>query len=256
MVNFNLISLLSLPFALTSAFAPNPTQTRTLVGHTPSFAFDGKAPNKETALFAQLDLTDDQLKFVVADTLSANDVTDTTADEVVKIIKEPLRQYEAPVSSVSAPRVAASRMSIATVGPCEWACFDFAVEAVSLGLQAAGLPGGSGKRIAKALVKRAEKKLKKEMKKIVKENFGSPNPVNIAQGLIKIFGIIIGDVGVGDFISMVTSSLSWWDSIQVAALLTAYFVSGGGGLAVKLALLTPQILDVVEAGIEVGNECS
>jgi hypothetical protein len=266
MVNFNLVSLLSLPFALTSAFAPNPTQTRTLVGHTPSFAFVGKAPKKETALFARPDLSDDQLKDIVAETILDNDVTDVVADDIFNYIEEPVKEREERASASSgAARVSASgrlsisskssRSRISTDGSCEWASLEFAIEAVSLGLQASGLPGGTGRRVAKILVGKAKEKLKKEMKNIVKDYFGSPNPVNIAQGLVKIFNIIIGDIGASEFLSIVLNSVSYWDGIQLSILLTAYFISGGGGLAVKLALLTPQIIDVVEAGIEVSEEC-
>jgi len=256
MVNFNLVLLLSLPFALTSAFAPTPAQTRTLVGHTPSFGFVCKAPKKDTALFAGdemvtagEDLNDDQIKSLIADTLLKEEITDVDADVILKSIEGAEKSALSSIESFS---------SIETQGllsPCESASIEFAIDAVALGMQAAGMPGGVSKNVGKAIVRRAQKKLVKEMKNIVKDHFGSPNPVNIAIGLIKIFNIIIGDIGFSDILSVVRKSVNFFDYIKIAALLSAYFVTAGGALGVKLALMTPAILDVIQSGIAVGKKC-
>ena len=279
MVNFNLVSLLSLQFALTSAFVP--TQTRSVVvAPTPSFgltsptAFLGMGQKQDMALFAApTTFADDQLEAIVEDILRENGVTGVTAAEVAKTIKEPIANASgensltrigvaSDANSLESVFAAAARSpagitaaSADILDDCTFASIEFGVEVVSLGLQAAGLPSGAGKKVAKILVKRVQKKLKKELKKIVKEYFNSVNPIKNAQGLIAVFNIIIGDIGFSEFTSIVLDSVSWWDGIQVAALLTAYFFSGGGGLPVKLASLVPQTLDVIEAGIEVSNAC-
>jgi hypothetical protein len=278
MVNFNLVSLLCLPFALTSAFVP--AQTRSIFGQAPSFALPssasiGKPPKQGSALFARPNLDDEVLDAIVKDLLLENGIDDVNSMDVVNIVKEPLnnptfdgsltRMDMTPDGTVEGALSAGTSVFTSTSFPmtsgfmttssCEWASIELGIEVVSLGLQAAGLPGGTGKRVAKILVGKAEKKLKKEMKKIVKDYFKSVNPITNAAGLLAVFSIIIGEVGTGDFLSTVVASLSWWDAIQVTILLTAYFISGGGGLAAKLAFMTPQIIDVVEAGIEVGNVC-
>jgi len=268
MVNFNLVFLLSLPFALTSAFAPNPAQTRTSVGHTPSFAFVCKAPKKDTALLAGSDLSDDQIKdlsddqikdlsddqikSIVARTLLKNDVTDVDADAIFKYIEIPVKEYGTGVSASSSVELYSD---VEIQGSCELAKFNFAIEAVSLAMQAVGMPSSAGKKVAKILAKRAQKRLLKEMKKIAKDHFGSPNPVNIAAGLFKILQIIIGDIGFSELLSVVQKNVGIFDFIQIAALLAAYFATGGGALALKLALITPQLIDVVEAAIAVSNDC-
>ena len=93
------------------------------------------------------------------------------------------------------------------------------------------------------------------MKGIVKDYFGSPNPVNIALGLVKIMNIIIGDIGFSEVTDIIWDSVSWWDAAQIVALLSLYFMSGGGGLAAKLGYMTPALIDVVEAGYEVSQKC-
>jgi hypothetical protein len=141
--------------------------------------------------------------------------------------------------------------SLTASSSCEWAILEFSIEAVALGLTAAGMPSGAGKRVAKILVDKAKKALMKEMKGIVKEYFGSPNPVNIAAGLIKIFNII----GKDDIIDAIWASVSYWDAIKIVGLFTLYFFSGGAGLIAKLAIMTPAIIDVVQAGVEVDRAC-
>lgn len=150
---------------------------------------------------------------------------------------------------------AESVVSIAATD-CDLALLDFSIEAVSLAMTAAGMPGGAGKKVAKQLVKRAQKKLLKEMKGIVDDYFSSPNPLNIAAGLVKIMNIIIGDIGFSELTSIIYDSVSWWDAVQIVALLSLYFVTGGGGLAAKLAFMTPAIIDVVESGYNVNQKCS
>jgi len=283
MVNFNLVSLLSLPFALTSAFVP--TQTCSVIGPSPSFAlksppaFLGMGQKQDMALFAApITFSDDQMEAIVEDILWENGITGVTAAEIAKTIKEPLENQTGD-SSLSRLGIASDENNLESViaaaarGPsggsrvnspslydaaaddCTFASIEFGVEVVSLGLQAAGLPGGAGKKVAKILVERVKKKLKKEIKKIVKEYFNSLNPIKNAQGLIAVFNIIIGDLGFSEFSKIVLGAVNWWVAIQVAVLLAAYFLSGGGGLAVKLATLVPQTLDVIEAGIDVVNAC-
>jgi len=277
MVNFNLVSLLSLPLALTSAFVPS--QTRSLAGPSPSLALKsppafGMGQKQDMALFAApTTLSDDQLEAIVGDILRENGVTGVTAADVAKTIKEPIanqsgdgslsrigvasdeNSLDSVFAAVARSSAGISIASVEALDACTYASIEFGIEAVSLGLQAAGLPGGAGKKVAKILVNRVKAKLKKEIKKIVKEYFNSVNPFKNAQGLVAIFNIIIGDLGFSEFSSIVLGAVSWWDAIQVAVLLSAYFLTGGGGLAVKLASLVPQTLDVIEAGIEVSNAC-
>lgn len=160
---------------------------------------------------------------------------------------------ESSFRSVSS--VQSSSVSVASTA-CDFAMLDFAIEAVALAMTAAGMPGRAGKKVAQILVKRAQKKLLKEMKGIVKDYFGSTNVYNIAAGLVKIMSIIIGDIGFNELTSIIYDAVSWWDAVQIVALLSLYFLSGGGGLALKLGLMAPAIIDVVESAYDVNQKCN
>lgn len=223
-------------------------------------------------------LSDDILKLVLKDTAINAGITDYDEETCLAAIKGSLEankdmSYEGIGSMVipaddkfdSAVFAESSLMSLSVASssdfgtssltPCDWALFDFAIEAVSLAMTAAGMPGGASKKVAKILVKKARKRLMKEMKSIIKDYFGSPDPFNIAAGLGKIMGIIIGEISFSDVANAVYDSVSWWDAIKIVATLTLYFVSGGAGLAAKLGLMLPALFDIVEAGVEVGKTC-
>ena len=224
------------------------------------------------------EIPDDILRALLKDTASDAGISDYDEEMHLAMIKESLSAknggisyggsltqvvpiddtFDGAVFSESPFRSVVSAQSSVSIAStdCDWAILDFAIEAVSLAMTAAGMPSGAGKKVAKELVKRAQKKLLKEMKGIVKDYFGSPNPVTIAAGLVKIMNIIIGDIGFSELTSIIYDSVSWWDAVQIVALLSLYFVTGGGGLAAKLAFMTPAIIDVVESGYNVNQKCS
>lgn len=206
------------------------------------------------------ELSDEVLTALLKDLAIENDITDVDLDAALELVKDSLEAKEdAFTVNASAVRTesyeAAYVMSTSSVNACEWSIVEFSVEAVSLAMAAAGMPSGTSKRVAKILVKKAKKKLMKEMKGIVKDYFGSPNPFNIAKGLFKIMDIIIGDIGFKELSSIIYNSVSWWDAVKIVGLLSLYFVSGGSGLAAKLGIMTPAIIDCIEAGYEVSQVC-
>ena len=214
------------------------------------------------------DVPVDILKAVLTDTATEAGISVYDEEKHLAVISESLsvntQSYGGastaivPLEDVSSRAIATPDSSLGVMSlmsSCDMAMFDFGVEAVALAMSAAGMPSGAGKRVARQLVKRAQKKLMKEMKGIVKDYFSSPNPVNIGTGLFKIMDIIIGDIGFNDLANIVTSNVSWFDGIKIVSLLSLYFLSGGGGLAAKLGFMTPAIIDVVEAGVEVTSLC-
>lgn len=230
-----------------------------------------------TAVPTAPEIPDDILRAMLKDTATDAGIFDYDEEMHLAIIKESLSAkngisyggsltqvvptddtFDGTVFSESSFRSVAivepSSVSVASYA-CDSAILDFAIEAVSLAMSAAGMPGGTGKKVARILVKRAKKKLLKEMKGIVRDYFSSPNPVNIAAGLIKIMSIIVGDIGFNEVTSIIYDAVSWWDAIQIVALLSLYFLSGGGGLAAKLGLMLPSIIDVVETGYDVIQKC-
>jgi hypothetical protein len=195
-------------------------------------------------------LSDETLAFLVTDIANDAGVTDYDEEKTLAIVKQAMVDAAPKDTAVSV-----QSNSLTASSSCESAILDFSIEAVALAMTAVGMPSGAGKRVAKILVKKAKKALMKEMKGIVKEYFGSPNPANIAAGLIAIMNVIIGQIGVNDILGAIRDSVSWWDAIKIVATFTLYFISGGGGLIAKLALMTPAIIDVVEAGIELEKAC-
>lgn len=196
------------------------------------------------------ELQDEFLVALVRETAINEGITDYDEELILETIKQSLKARKASTKAFIDDSADISMQS-----SCEWAIVELATEAVSLAMAASGMPSGTGKRVAKILVKRAKKKLLKEMKSIARDCFGSPNPVKIAEGLFRIMGIIVGDIGFSEVSSIVYDAIGIWDAFQIVALLSLYFVSGGSALAAKLASMTPAMIDVVEAAMEVNRCC-
>jgi hypothetical protein len=195
-------------------------------------------------------LSDETLAFLMTDIANDKGITDYDEEKTLAIVKQAMMDAAPKDTAVSV-----QSYSLTASSSCEWAILDFSIEAVGLGLAAAGMPSGAGKRVAKILVKKAKDALMKEMKGIVKDYFGSPNPANIAAGLIKIFSIIIGETSLDDVLRAIKANVSWLDAFAICFTFAMYFASGGGGLIAKLGLMTPAIIDVVQAGVEVEKAC-
>jgi len=195
-------------------------------------------------------LSDDTLAFLVTDIANGKGITDYDEEKTLAIVKKSMVDAAQRDTAMSV-----QSYSFTASSSCEWALIEFSIAAVGLAMTAAGMPSGAGKRVAKILVDRVEDILKKEMRGIIAEYFGSLNPVNIAAGLIAILNIIIGKIGIDDVLGAIWDNVDWFDAITIVFTFTLYFVSGGAGLIAKLALMTPDIIDVVESGIEVKSAC-
>ncbi len=200
-------------------------------------------------------LSDETLAFLVTDIANDKGITDYDEEKTLAIVKKSMVDHAAQKDTA----MSVQSYSLTASSSCEWAVIDFSIAAVGLAMSAAGMPGGAGKKVGKKLINKVRNKLKdkfmKEMRSIIAEHFGSPNPLDIAAGLIAIFNLIIGEIGIDDVLGAIWDNVNFFDAIIIVATFTLYFVSGGTGLIAKLALMTPDIIDVVDAGFEVGNAC-
>lgn len=199
------------------------------------------------------ELPDELLVALVRETAINEGITDYDEGLTLETIKQSLKARKAP------RKVFIDDSDISVQSSCARAALGLAREAVGLAMCASGMPSGPGKEVAKLLVAQASTQLRHhlndEIMETAVEYFGSLNPANIAAGLGRIMNVIRGNIGFDEITGAIYDTISWWDAVKIVATLSLYFVSSGGGLAARLAFMTPDLIDVVEAAVEVKNCC-
>lgn len=217
-----------------------------------------------------------QMALPTGDALAAN-----RKDEVYKLIDElalegedageAKKLIESVLSSSEQTSVTVGEMAIATLSEdeeegtkilstCDDALFDLTLDIVGLLMTLVGLPSKIGKRAAKVIAKKARKKLTKEVKRIAKQYFRDAGDLmSIATGVWEFMQALLKILSIDAIIGAIIGSMSWWEVPLYAALVTAQvallFVGNVATIVAKLALATPDIVDVVKSTVKVIDEC-
>lgn len=186
-----------------------------------------------------------------------------TAD-AKKLVESALSSPELSTATVGEMAIAAyqSEEEVTTMSftSCEDAVFDLSIDMIGLVMTLAGVPSKIGKRAAKKIAKKARKRLTKEVIRIAKKYFrDASNLPNIAAGIFEFMSALTSILSVGEIISSVTGEMSYWEIITtgtfIIANITLLFATNVAGVITKLALVTPDIVDVVASTVSVVNNC-
>ena len=143
---------------------------------------------------------------------------------------------------------------------CETAMLWLAFEVTSLFAALLGLPSSISKRVGKAIVKRAQKQLTKAVAEIARKYFQDASDLlSVATGIVEFIGVLGSILSPDKIIATIIGEMTWWEvplySALIAANIALLFVASAPAIVVKLALLTPAVVDVVKATIETINAC-
>jgi hypothetical protein len=185
-----------------------------------------------------------------------------TAD-AKKLVESALSSPELSTATVGEMAIAAYQSEEVTTmsfTSCEDAVFELTIDIIGLIMTLAGVPSKIGKRAAKKIAKKARKRLTKEVIRIAKKYFrDASNLPNIAAGIFEFMSALTSILSVGEIISSVTGEMSYWEIITtgtfIIANITLLFATNVGGVITKLALVTPDIVDVVGSTVSVVNNC-
>lgn len=184
------------------------------------------------------------------------------AAEAKKLLESTLSSPEVSTTTVGEMAIAADQSEDASVSlnSCEAALVDLTIDIIGLILTIAGLPSTIGKKAGKAIVKKAQKRLTKEARRIATQYFRNAEDLfSVATGIWEFMGVLLTVMSLDNLIGTIVGSMTWWEvilySIWIAAQLALLFVTNIPGIVVKLALATPDIIDLVKSTVTVINEC-
>ncbi len=215
-----------------------------------------------------------QMAFPTGDALAAN-----RKDEVFKLIDELAVEGEDPdeakkliesvLSSSEQKTVTVGDMAIATLSEeedmrnlsrCDEAVVALTIDIIGLIMTIIGLPSNIGKRAAKKIAQKAGKKLAKEVTRIASQYFrDSADLLSVATGVWEFLQALLTIISIDNLIGTIIGEMSWWEVILYGALVAAQvallFAGSVATIVVKLALATPDIVDVATSTFKVVEEC-
>lgn len=162
--------------------------------------------------------------------------------------------------AIAAIELQDEEISMKVFDPCAEALFDVTVDLIGLVLAIVGVPGKIGKKVAKTLAKKAGKKLNKEVRRIIKDYFQNASDlIKVSQGVWEFLQALLSIFNPGSLITAIFAEMTWWEvglySATITAQVALLFAASAPGIVVKLALVTPSIIDVVASAVKVSQKC-
>jgi len=121
--------------------------------------------------------------------------------------------------------------------PCE---VEIAIDAIALGLEATGLPGGGAKKVSTKMYYKLPRSKKQDLARIIAEI----NAQNAANKMYEVMQLIYESLTM-NALKDSFSELEWWDAGLFLLSFTAIFASGGTAFVIKVALLTNSIASLI-----------
>lgn len=185
-------------------------------------------------------------------------------DEAKKLLKtEILKTPDTSLGedmAIAAIELQEMEVSMKLFDPCAEALFDVTVDLIGLVMAIVGVPGHIGKKVAKTLAKKARKRLNREVKRIIRDYFQNASDlIKVSQGIWEFLQALLSIFDLGSIINAIFAEMIWWEVLLYSTWITAQvallFVASAPGIVVKLALVTPSIIDVVASAVRVGENC-
>jgi len=183
-----------------------------------------------------------------------------------KIVDEIFESHECVADSVADTAVMMSFMSISQgntedfLTPCGEASLSLTIDVIGLFMSLLGLPGSIGKRVAVKIVGKAKKRLVKEVVRIAREYFqNAGNLLLVATGLVELFGVLLSIFSPTQIIDIIFGEMTYYEiaiySVLITTNIALLFAASAPAIVVKLALVTPDVIDVVRSTVDVVEKC-